>query len=76
VKYLIIKLIDLYQKTLSPDTGWLRNRFPNGYCKYTPHCSEYCKEAVIKKGVLMGVILGLWRALRCNPWSKGGWDPL
>jgi len=70
----LIKLIALYQRTLSPDTGWLRTFYPGGYCKYTPSCSEYCKQAVHKHGSFKGLGLGIWRVMRCNPWSKGGLD--
>jgi putative membrane protein insertion efficiency factor len=76
MKKSIIKLIELYQRTLSPDTGWFRTRFPGGYCKYTPSCSEYCKHSIEKRGVLKGTASGVWRVLRCNPWSKGGYDPV
>lgn len=71
----IVKIISLYQKTLSPDHGWFKNAHPGGYCKYQPTCSQYCKEAVIKYGPLKGSARGAWRVLRCNPWSKGGYDP-
>lgn len=76
MKKIIIKLIELYQRTLSPDTGWMRAKFPGGYCKYTPSCSEFCKHSIQKHGVLKGIVSGVWRVLRCNPWSKGGYDPV
>jgi putative membrane protein insertion efficiency factor len=75
MKKIVLKIIDIYQKTLSPDSGWMKRFYPGGYCKYTPHCSEYCKQVIEKRGVLKGSALGLWRILRCNPWSKGGHDP-
>lgn len=65
---LIIKLINIYQRLLSPVLG--RN------CKYYPSCSDYAKEAIIKKGVITGIILSTWRILRCNPFSYGGYDPV
>ena len=71
----LIKIIEFYQRTLSPDTGWFKSFYPGGYCKYTPNCSEYCKQSVHKHGAIKGVGLGLWRILRCNPWSNGGEDP-
>lgn len=71
---ILIKLIVLYQNSLSPDHGWFSARFPGGYCKYQPDCSEYCKQAIEKKGALKGIALGTWRVLRCNPWSAGGLD--
>ncbi|TSC92891.1 MAG: hypothetical protein CEN89_409 [Candidatus Berkelbacteria bacterium Licking1014_7] len=73
-KDIILKLIILYQKTLSPDHGWLARRFPAGYCKFEPSCSSYAYLSVEKYGVFKGVSKGLWRVLRCNPWSKGGVD--
>lgn len=75
MKTLFIKFIELYQKTLSPDSGWFRHRHPGGFCKYTPSCSEYAKQSIEKHGVFTGVGRGFWRVLRCNPWSKGGYDP-
>lgn len=74
-KFVII-LISAYQKTLSPDHGWLKSRFPHGYCRFYPTCSEYSKQAFEKYGVFKGLILANWRVLRCNPWSRGGEDPL
>lgn len=76
MKRLLIKLIDLYQKTISPDSGWLKSFFPGGYCKYEPHCSEYCKQSIGKYGVIKGGAKGIFRIIRCNPWSSGGYDPI
>lgn len=45
-------------------------------CRYWPTCSEYALQAVLKYGVLKGVFMGAWRVSRCNPWSKGGVDPV
>lgn len=69
-------LIRIYQKTLSPDHGWLKVFYPYGYCKFTPSCSEYAHQAVMKRGLIIGVLKAAWRILRCNPWSKGGDDPV
>jgi len=74
MKYILVKIIELYQRTLSPDDGWFKERYPGGYCKYVPHCSEYSKQAIIKRGALVGSLLAVWRIMRCNPWSKGGLD--
>ncbi|MBP7670926.1 membrane protein insertion efficiency factor YidD [Candidatus Gracilibacteria bacterium] len=71
---IISKLIKLYQKTLSPDHGWFKGFFPNGYCKYYPSCSQYARESFEKDGVVKGFLKTVWRVLRCNPWSKGGVD--
>ncbi len=67
-------LIKLYQKTISPDHGLFKSKFPYGYCKYHPTCSEYGYEVIKKRGLLVGIFKTLWRIIRCNPWSKGGED--
>jgi len=74
MRRILIKIIELYQRTLSPDSGWFKSFYPGGYCKYTPHCSEYCKQVVVKHGAIKGSVLGIWRIMRCNPWSQGGPD--
>lgn len=68
--------IRIYQKTLSPDHGFIKRFFPNGYCKFNPTCSTYAHQSVCKYGVIIGGIKAFWRILRCNPWSKGGDDPV
>ncbi len=75
-RYFIIKLIRLYQRTLSFDHGMLKGFYPHGFCRFRPTCSEYAVEALEKYGVVKGGSKALWRVLRCNPWNKGGWDPL
>ena len=70
----ILLLIRLYQKTISPDHGWFKGRFPYGYCRYYPTCSEYGYQVIKKDGLIVGSIKIVWRILRCNPWSKGGID--
>lgn len=70
----LVGVIWVYQKTLSPDHGWLRVFYPYGYCKFTPSCSDYAKESLRKHGVVWGSLKTIWRVLRCNPWSKGGED--
>lgn len=74
VQRILIKLIELYQNSLSPDHGFFSSKYPGGYCKYHPDCSEYCKQAIERKGVFRGLALGTWRVIRCNPWSSGGED--
>ena len=69
-------IITFYQKTLSPDHSWVKAWYPAGFCRYHPTCSEYAKEAIVKKGAIVGIPMALWRVLRCNPWSKGGNDPV
>lgn len=72
----LLKLIRLYQATWSPDHSHRKAYYPAGYCRFTPTCSEYSYQAIDKFGVLKGSGLAIWRILRCNPWSKGGPDPL
>lgn len=64
---IVKKLIRLYQHV------FVSNR-QMAHCKYVPSCSEYMLLAVERYGALRGVIKGLWRVLRCNPFSKGGLD--
>jgi len=45
-------------------------------CKYEPSCSAYAAQAIEQYGILRGLVLGVWRILRCNPWSHGGHDPV
>jgi uncharacterized protein len=45
-------------------------------CKYEPTCSHYAEQAVRTHGPVRGSALALWRLVRCNPWSKGGYDPV
>lgn len=47
-----------------------------GRCKYVPSCSAYMGQAVRKRGILVGTAMGLWRIVRCNPFSRGGYDPV
>jgi putative membrane protein insertion efficiency factor len=71
-----VNLIKLYQKTISPDHGWFRHLHPNGYCRFYPTCSEYGAEAINKYGIFKGGLMSAWRIIRCNPWNKGGNDPV
>ncbi|MBQ8429041.1 MAG: membrane protein insertion efficiency factor YidD [Clostridia bacterium] len=64
VKMLCLRLILFYQKYLSRHT-----------CLYRPTCSQYTLESINNNGVVLGILLGAWRILRCNPLSKGGYDP-
>jgi uncharacterized protein len=58
----------LYQRLISPA---LPRR-----CRYEPTCSAYAVQAVERYGVLRGLALAAWRLLRCNPFSRGGYDPV
>lgn len=66
VSKIFVALINFYQRYLSFDTGALRILTPNGACRYTPTCSEYTKQAIIKYGPLKGIGLGLQRIWRCR----------
>lgn len=68
MKKRLIKLIEKYQKYISPILG--------NNCKYYPSCSEYTKQAIDKYGAIKGSFYGIKRIFRCNPFSKGGYDPL
>ncbi|MBU2542567.1 membrane protein insertion efficiency factor YidD [Patescibacteria group bacterium] len=70
----LLFLIRIYQKTLSPDHGWFKSRFPHGYCRFYPSCSEYSYQVIKKRGLIVGSLKTVWRILRCNPWNKGGID--
>lgn len=69
MRKLFIGLIRFYQKFISP----LKRR---STCIYTPTCSEYAVQAIQKYGILKGGLLSVWRILRCNPFAKGGYDPV
>ena len=73
---LLLKSIRFYQQTLSPDSGVFKHRYPFGYCRFTPTCSEYSYQAIAKYGPLRGIFKATIRIMRCHPWSKGGYDPL
>ena len=68
MKHLFIKFIRFYQKNISANTS--------SKCKYFPTCSNYAVEALETHGFLKGTLLSLWRVLRCNPFSRGGYDPV
>ena len=68
MKYIFMALIKFYKKCISP-------LFPP-CCKYYPTCSSYALDAFRKYGFFKGFILTIWRILRCNPWSMGGFDPV
>lgn len=69
-----IKLINFYQIYFSHDHSPYWSKIKRPACKYYPTCSEYTKQAIEKFGFVKGTILGSWRILRCNPFSKGGID--
>ena len=68
MKRILIALIKFYRSAISPYTP--------AHCKYIPTCSQYGLEAIERFGALKGGALTVWRILRCNPFSKGGYDPV
>ncbi|GHU45149.1 putative membrane protein insertion efficiency factor [Clostridia bacterium] len=69
MKQILIFLIKIYRKYISPAKGM-------PCCRYYPTCSAYGLEAIQKHGAIKGSFLAMWRILRCNPFSKGGYDPV
>ena len=69
MKRILISLINFYRKYISGMKS-------GPICKFTPTCSEYAIQAINKYGALKGSLLAIWRILRCNPFSKGGYDPV
>lgn len=67
-KNIAIELIQVYKIFISPLLG--------NNCRFYPTCSSYAIEAFQKKGFIKGTLLTIWRILRCNPFSKGGYDPV
>jgi len=77
MKKIFLFLIKIYQKTLSPDHSfWGKTHHSHGFCKFYPSCSQYSYEAIDKYGTLRGGIKSIKRIFRCNPWNKGGIDPV
>ncbi|MDO5517220.1 MAG: membrane protein insertion efficiency factor YidD [Clostridium sp.] len=68
MKKLLISLIKFYRKFISPGKA--------PCCKFRPTCSQYALDAVNKYGAFKGGIMAGYRILRCNPFSKGGYDPV
>lgn len=66
---LAIYIIKFYRKYIS-------GLFGSNKCKYYPTCSQYALEAFSRYGFFKATIKSIWRILRCNPFSKGGYDPL
>ena len=66
--WLLVMPIRFYQTAISPYTP------PS--CRFTPSCSEYARQAIIKHGPFKGLYLAIWRILCCNPWGGSGYDPV
>jgi putative membrane protein insertion efficiency factor len=65
----LLALIRMYQVLISP-------ALPAGTCRFTPTCSHYSYQAIAKYGAIKGLGLSIWRILRCQPFSRGGYDPV
>ena len=68
MKYIGIWLVRFYRKFISP--------LKRPCCRFTPTCSQYALEAFDEWGLIIGLLLTVWRILRCNPFCKGGYDPV
>ena len=68
MKKLLLAMIRFYRRRISPHTP--------PACRFQPTCSQYALTAVERYGAWKGTGLALWRILRCNPFSKGGYDPV
>jgi len=69
-------MIDLYQATLSPDHGPLKDLHPNGFCRHEPTCSEYGKYVIQDRGVIIGATMTAKRLLSCHPWKKVSYNKI
>jgi uncharacterized protein len=81
MKILLILIIKFYRIFLSPVKGLLIHIFSpscgeHAGCRFYPTCSQYAIEAIEKYGALKGGIMAVKRILRCNPFNKGGYDPV
>lgn len=68
MKRIAIALVEFYRKYISP--------LKPPCCRFTPTCSAYAIEAYKEWGFVVGTLLTIWRILRCNPFCKGGYDPV
>ena len=68
MKSLIVKFIRVYQIVLSP--------ISRPSCRFYPTCSQYAVDAIEKRGIVVGLLKGIWRVIRCNPFGGSGYDPV
>jgi uncharacterized protein len=68
-RFPLLALIRLYQKTFSLT-------LPQNSCRFYPSCSHYGYQAIYKYGAIKGTLMATWRVIRCNPFNKGGFDPV
>lgn len=72
----VVELIAVYQAVLSPDHSWLKARFPYGYCRHYPSCSEYSRNSFLRFGLFKGFFLSAKRLAKCHPWAQPSVDPV
>lgn len=68
MRQVLVMMVRAYQVALSPMMG--------GACRFEPSCSNYMIEALEKHGAIKGMLLGLFRILRCHPFGRHGYDPV
>jgi uncharacterized protein len=68
MKALLLAMIGFYQRRISPMLG--------ARCRFHPTCSHYATDALQNHGLIKGMLLSIWRILRCQPFCKGGYDPV
>ncbi len=68
MKFILVQLLGFYKAAISP-------LLPPA-CRFTPTCSEYAAEAITKYGALRGTAMAAWRLARCQPFARGGYDPV
>ncbi|MBP7811244.1 MAG: membrane protein insertion efficiency factor YidD [Candidatus Moranbacteria bacterium] len=76
MKKFLVHLIRFYQRFVSSDCGMLSFFTGGRICRFHPSCSQYTLEAIEKRGVARGFLIGLKRVGRCHPWNGGGYDPV
>jgi uncharacterized protein len=74
IRLVVVAMLRLARLALTPFVA-MTSITPR-VCRYEPTCSHYAEQAVRRHGVVRGLGLAAWRLLRCNPWSKGGYDPV
>jgi putative membrane protein insertion efficiency factor len=74
IRLLVVAVLRLFRLALMPFVA-MTSITPR-VCRYEPTCSHYAEQAVRRHGAVRGLALAGWRLLRCNPWSKGGYDPV
>ncbi len=67
MRHLLVGFIRIYQKI---------SRYTPPVCRFTPTCSEYAAQALLRYGIWKGGMLAARRILRCHPWNAGGYDPV